>query len=46
MTDTFPAAAERTPEHTPSSETDPEFVTTQAEEKIAVATQWQLMWWR
>lgn len=46
MTDTFPAAAERTPEHTPSSETDQEFVTTQAEEKIAVATQWQLMWWR
>jgi len=23
-----------------------EFVTTQAEEQIAVATQWQLMWWR
>ncbi len=25
---------------------DEEFVTTQAEEQIAVATQWQLMWWR
>ncbi len=25
---------------------EPELVTTQAEEKVAVATQWQLMWWR
>ncbi len=27
-------------------EPDDDFVTTQAEEQIAVATQWQLMWWR
>jgi len=25
---------------------DKEYVTTQAEERVAVATQWQLMWWR
>jgi len=25
---------------------DGEFITTRAEERIAVATQWQLMWWR
>ena len=30
----------------PTLEPDEEFVTTQAEEQIAVATQWQLMWWR
>ena len=37
-------------EHTttafPAPAPDQEFVTTQAEEQIAVATQWQLMWWR
>ena len=27
-------------------EAQEEFVTTQAEERVAVATQWQLMWWR
>jgi peptide/nickel transport system permease protein len=30
----------------PTQAPDQEFVTTQAEEQIAVATQWQLMWWR
>ena len=30
----------------PTMEPDDDFVTTQAEEQIAVATQWQLMWWR
>jgi len=30
----------------PILEPDEEFITTQAEEQIAVATQWQLMWWR
>ena len=30
----------------PAPAPDEEFVTTQAEEQIAVATQWQLMWWR
>jgi peptide/nickel transport system permease protein len=30
----------------PTLEPDEEFVTTKAEEQIAVATQWQLMWWR
>ena len=30
----------------PILEPDDDFVTTQAEEQIAVATQWQLMWWR
>ena len=30
----------------PTLEPDDDFVTTQAEEQIAVATQWQLMWWR
>lgn len=30
----------------PTPAPDEEFVTTQTEEKIAVATQWQLMWWR
>ena len=28
------------------AEREPEFVTTLEEERIAVATQWQLMWWR
>jgi peptide/nickel transport system permease protein len=27
-------------------EQEPELVVTQAEERVAVATQWQLMWWR
>jgi peptide/nickel transport system permease protein len=31
---------------TPAPDQEEEFVTTQAEEQIAVATQWQLMWWR
>lgn len=30
----------------PTRTPDEPFVTTQAEEQIAVATQWQLMWWR
>jgi peptide/nickel transport system permease protein len=30
----------------PAPDQEEEFVTTQAEEQIAVATQWQLMWWR
>ena len=30
----------------PTRPPDEPFVTTQAEEQIAVATQWQLMWWR
>ena len=30
----------------PTQAPDQEFITTQAEEQIAVATQWQLMWWR
>ena len=30
----------------PTPAPDDELVTTQAEEQIAVATQWQLMWWR
>jgi peptide/nickel transport system permease protein len=30
----------------PSQAPDEEFATTRAEEHIAVATQWQLMWWR
>ena len=30
----------------PTLEPDDDFVTTKAEERIAVATQWQLMWWR
>jgi peptide/nickel transport system permease protein len=30
----------------PTPAPEDEFVTTQAEEQIAVATQWQLMWWR
>jgi peptide/nickel transport system permease protein len=30
----------------PPLEPDDDFVTTQAEERIAVATQWQLVWWR
>jgi peptide/nickel transport system permease protein len=30
----------------PPLEPDDDFVTTQAEEQIAVATQWQLVWWR
>jgi peptide/nickel transport system permease protein len=30
----------------PTQVPDQEFVTTQAEEQIAVATQWQLIWWR
>ena len=30
----------------PTLEPDDDLVTTQAEEQIAVATQWQLMWWR
>src|SRR5512136_1568755 len=36
------------PEATAASPADreQEFVTTVAEERIAVATQWQLMWWR
>jgi peptide/nickel transport system permease protein len=37
-------AAMSTGQMTPAP--DQEFVTTQAEEQIAVATQWQLMWWR
>lgn len=30
----------------PARSPDEDFITTQAEEQIAVATQWQLMWWR
>lgn len=30
----------------PPADREQEFVTTVAEERIAVATQWQLMWWR
>ncbi len=46
MTDSQPTPIEFAPdtplEHLP----DDGFVTSQAEERIAVATQWQLMWWR
>jgi peptide/nickel transport system permease protein len=40
------AEATRTLTASPTPAPDQEFVTTQAEEQIAVATQWQLMWWR
>ena len=46
MTDTMPTPTEHAPANMPSQPIDQEFVTTRVEEKIAVATQWQLMWWR
>jgi peptide/nickel transport system permease protein len=46
VTETIPTPTGFTPETSPSQMPDDEFVTTQAEERIAVATQWQLMWWR
>ena len=45
MTETLPAPSAPNPGIFPT-ELEEEFSTTQAEEKIAVATQWQLMWWR
>lgn len=46
MTETLPTPTEHTQADFQAQAHDQEFVTTQAEEKIAVATQWQLMWWR
>ncbi len=46
MTEIIPNPPEHAPAPFPPQVTEPEFVTTQAEEKVAVATQWQLMWWR
>ncbi len=46
MTGPLPNPTEPAPVPLPPQADEPEFVTNQAEEKIAVATQWQLMWWR
>ena len=46
MTDATPIATGNTGTAFPTQVPDDEFVTTKAEEQIAVATQWQLMWWR
>lgn len=45
MAETAPVQTESTAA-LPTRSADEPFVTTQAEEQIAVATQWQLMWWR
>jgi len=46
MTEATPIVTENTGTAFPTQVPDDEFVTTKAEEQIAVATQWQLMWWR
>jgi len=46
MTDATPIATGNTGTAFPTQIPDDEFVTTKAEQQIAVATQWQLMWWR
>ena len=46
MTETNPTPTENPPGDATIPVIDQEFSTTQAEEKVAVATQWQLMWWR
>jgi len=46
MAGATPVATGRTGKAFPTQVPDDEFVTTKAEEQIAVATQWQLMWWR
>jgi peptide/nickel transport system permease protein len=46
MTEAIPPEAGHTMKAFPTQAPDDEFVTTRAEEQIAVATQWQLMWWR
>jgi peptide/nickel transport system permease protein len=46
MAEAVPAPTGRAATASPTEVPEQEFVTTQAEEQIAVATQWQLMWWR
>ncbi len=46
MAEAMPTPAGRAPAGSPVEAPEQEFVTTRAEEQIAVATQWQLMWWR
>jgi peptide/nickel transport system permease protein len=46
VTETPPTPTNATPGNALPPLPDDEFVTTQAEERVAVATQWQLMWWR
>jgi peptide/nickel transport system permease protein len=46
MTKVMPPETEPTATGSPMQASEEEFVTTRAEEQIAVATQWQLMWWR
>jgi peptide/nickel transport system permease protein len=46
MAEAMPAPAGRAATASPIEVPEQEYVTTQAEEQIAVATQWQLMWWR
>ena len=46
MTEAMPPETEHTAAGSSTQVSEGEFVTTRAEEQIAVATQWQLMWWR
>ncbi|HSB00547.1 MAG TPA: ABC transporter permease [Anaerolineales bacterium] len=46
MAETIPANLEPMRPAPPTETLPPELATSQAEEQIAVATQWQLMWWR
>ncbi len=46
MTEAIPPETGHTTAASPTQAPDEEFVTTRAEEQIAVAAQWQLMWWR
>ncbi|MEJ5309869.1 MAG: ABC transporter permease [Anaerolineae bacterium] len=46
MAQTIPLEVGRNTPNLPSQAPGDTFVTTRAEEQIAVATQWQLMWWR
>jgi peptide/nickel transport system permease protein len=46
MTEVIPPETGHTARGSQTQAPEEEFVTTQAEEHIAVATQWQLMWWR
>jgi peptide/nickel transport system permease protein len=46
MTEVMPPESGHTATGSPMQASEEEFVTTRTEEQIAVATQWQLMWWR